>query len=174
MDVYFEYLVKRKNNSKIMLYKILIILALIIVSAYLVKIGFSVPVILLPILVLIGVCVYAVYYILGLFNVEYEYIITNDNMDVDKVVAKRKRKRLISVNLRNIEIMAPVSGAHEKDFGGNSFQGKIDAAVGINEKSTYFLICHSEKRGTVKLIFSPDERIIKAAKTFSPRKVFTD
>lgn len=174
MDVYFEHLVKRRNNSKIMLQKILVILALLIVSAYLVKIGCSVPAILLPILMIIALCVYAVHYILGFFNVEYEYIVTNDTMDIDKVTAKRKRKRLLTVNFRNIEILAPINGAHKKEFESMAFQSKIDASINKNEKDTDFLICHSDKRGTVKLIFSPDERIIKAAKTFSPRKVFTD
>lgn len=174
MDVYFEYLVKRKNNSQTQLYRILVICASVFLFILLVDLGIKFPLFLLLFLLLAVLSIYGARFILGYFNLEFEYIITNGDMDVDKVIAKKKRKRLLTVNFRNIEIMAPVNGAHKKEFNEMPYQKKIDASISEDEKNTYFIIGHSEKHGIVKLIFSPDERIIKAAKTFAPHKVFTD
>lgn len=175
MDIYFECLVKRKNSSQVVLHKILIILALVAFSLLIIDLGLKYPIFLLLGFLVIALAIYwVVHYVFGLFKLEFEYIVTNGDMDVDKIIAKRKRKRLATINFRNIEIMAPVNGAHKKEFNEMTYQKKIDASISADEKNTYFIIGHSEKHGIVKLIFNPDERIIKTAKTFASRKVFTD
>lgn len=40
---------------------------------------------------------YGGYILITNMSVEYEYIVTNGEMDIDKIIAKRRRKRLITV-----------------------------------------------------------------------------
>lgn len=46
-------------------------------------------------------------WLLGNFNIEYEYILTNNDLDIDKVIGKRKRKRMISLDVSTAEAFAP-------------------------------------------------------------------
>ena len=47
------------------------------------------------------------YFLNKQFEIEYEYILTNDELDVDKIIARERRKHLLSVDIRTFEIPAP-------------------------------------------------------------------
>lgn len=106
------------------------------------------------------------------FRVEFEYALTNGEIDVDKITAQRKRKRLITVDLRSTEILAPLNGAHQAEFERANLQTKIDASESPASPGAYCLIVRHEKRGLTRLYFNPDGRMLAAAKTYAPPKVF--
>ncbi|MGN0650800.1 MAG: hypothetical protein ACI4KM_10215 [Oscillospiraceae bacterium] len=104
------------------------------------------------VLVAVGLIAGTVYYISGAY-VEYEYIITNDEMDIDKIIGKRKRKRMITIDLSGAEAFAPYPS--EQDI-------KADATVFASsggEKDAYYLVASHSSYGKVKVIFNPNERI---------------
>ena len=41
------------------------------------------------------------------FDLEYEYLYVNGDIDVDKIMSKQKRKHCASYSLENLEVMAP-------------------------------------------------------------------
>ena len=47
-------------------------------------------------------------------NIEYEYIVTNGELDVDKIMGRSKRKRLVTADARNFEVFAPMEPEYEK------------------------------------------------------------
>ena len=107
------------------------------------------------VLVAVGLIAGTVYYISGAY-VEYEYIITNDEMDIDKIIGKRKRKRMITVDLSGAEDFAPYPS--EQDI-------KADATVFAtsgSEKDAYYLVTAHSSYGKVKIIFNPNEKIREA------------
>ena len=100
MDVFVEQLVKKPANGKTLALKILIIFGVIIVSAfclYLTLLGIILA------LLLIFAAIYGGYYLITGLNAEYEYIITNGEIDIDKIIAQRKRKRLITAKHSKFE-----------------------------------------------------------------------
>lgn len=174
VDVFLEYLVKRRGSGKTALYRLLVVLGVIVTAILMLMLSglfhnFS----MIFMLVFAAAC-YGAWYLFTSLNVEFEYIVTNGEMDVDKIVAQRKRKRLVTVSFRTMELMAPLSGEHRRELESQGRSCKlVDASVSAEEKGTYCIIAHTEKQGQVKLLFSPDDRILKSAQAAAPRKVFT-
>lgn len=174
MDVYLEYLVKKKSTVQSILLTTLIIIGTVILTIALFYASLLVRGLSFLFLLAIAGFIYGAWYLLGTLRVEYECIVTNGEMDVDKIMAQRKRKRLVTVKFKDIEIMAPVNGEHKHEFENQSVATKIDASACPTDKDAYFLIINHSKKGMLRLIFTPDKRIINSAKMFAPRKVFTD
>ncbi len=83
-------------------------------------------------------------------DVEYEYIVTNNELDIDKISGKRKRTRMITVDLSQSEDFYEY---HDKD-------GECDTTVYATnglEADAYCLIVHHSDYGKVNIIFNPNE-----------------
>ena len=48
-------------------------------------------------LIAVGVA-YLTYRFISARNIEYEYIVTNGDLDIDKIISRRKRKRIFSAS----------------------------------------------------------------------------
>lgn len=86
-------------------------------------------------------------------NTEYEYIVTNDDLDVDKIIGKRKRKRMITVNLKAVTEFAPY--LNETDV---SADVTVVAHDGTGE-DLWYLLAQSEKYGNLLILFNPNEAV---------------
>ena len=88
------------------------------------------------------------------FGVEYEYIVTNNEMDIDKILGKRKRKRMITVDLTRAVAFEPYTGQDDQDTEADVI---VQASTGT-EEDAYCLVCEHNDYGKVKVIFNPNER----------------
>lgn len=86
-------------------------------------------------------------------NTEYEYIVTNDDLDVDKIIGKRKRKRMITVSLKTVSEFAPY--LNETDV---SADVTVVAHDGTGE-DLWYLLAQSEKYGNLLILFNPNEAV---------------
>ena len=103
MDIFCEYIVKVKRSPLEILISVLgVFLAaiLIFLSLGLLSTAFSSFVLLID-----AAIVYGVYILVTHFDVEYEYIFTNGDLDIDKIIAKRKRKRMFSLSVKEFELL---------------------------------------------------------------------
>jgi hypothetical protein len=175
MDTFLEYLVKQKKTGKTVILKILIVFGTVLLSLIFLLLCFLKALSAFAFFFLLAIAgvIYGAWLLFRTFRVEFEYIVTNGEMDVDKIFGQQKRKRLVTVNFREMEIMAPMGGEHKREFENQSIQKTIDASVSQDEKGAFFIIASSKKFGRIRLVFTPDERIIKSAQTAAPRKVFT-
>lgn len=113
---------------------------------------------------------YIAYRLIQNQNVEFEYAFTNGELDVDKVVAKRRRKKILTVPVRNFEILARTGGGKFNDY--YRSLPKIEASSG-NFENTYFAVY--SKEGEKKcLVFDPPKRMIDAIKQYCQRGVVED
>lgn len=101
------------------------------------------------------------------FNTEYEYIVTNSTMDIDKIINKSSRKRVLSFELHTVtEIKKFKEGLL------NSVNPKdVVFACSGGDENAYLLISSREGKGTVYLVFAPDERVRGAITKFVPKFV---
>ena len=114
---------------------------------------------------------FGAYWVMGFLNVEYEYIFTNGELDIDVIYNRTRRKRMYSGGVSNFEVMAHVDDKnHSGDF--NSAQETKNYSSGVTTDDTYaFLTTYKGKR--VKIIFEPNEMMLKAISTvLTPRKLF--
>ncbi len=165
MDYFTEYIVRRKKSA----IDILIIAGIIIAALVLSFIGLQFcffPLIGQFVFLLIAGVIWGAWFLITNRNVEFEYIVTNGELDVDKITARRKRKRLLSVPAKEIELIAPIS-----DHSADTVTNIIDASRNVsNDESLCYLIAVKDGVRT-KLIFNPSEKMIKIFKKFRPQAV---
>lgn len=172
MDTFFEQIVSVKKDSKSWLIIIGIVLAATIVSALLFLYAFKY--ITMLVFLLIIAAYYGAWQVIIRQSVEYEYIVTNGSMDVDKIVAQRSRRRELSFELSTVERVekynpsAPPVGNYSKTV----------MACTPDAENTYYMVVTSEAKGTRLLVFKPDERvkgaITKALPRFIANSAFKD
>lgn len=171
MDFFTEYIIKQKKSP--MLWLAVPGMVIAILAVWLLTLPFLASPVLSGIVSLLDAgIVYVAYIVITNFNVEYEYIVTNTELDVDKIINRSKRKRVCTLRLSEIELMAPVGSAEFKSDENSMFKNVYMAAISANHPDAYFVIY--EKNGEKnKLIFNPTDKILEYAKKISPRKVHT-
>ena len=159
-DFYIEQLVKRRNTKRSGLLKILLLLGGC-ASVMLVKVS--------PFLVVVPLAVF--FCILKYFrvtSVEYEYVFFNGNIDIDKVMSKTSRKRLISTGLHEVEVVAPTGSLEIQQYRKVKKYNYSSRRKGV---TTYQMVINHKGR-RARIVFEPNEEFLKEMKLSSPRKVF--
>lgn len=107
------------------------------------------------ILISVGILALGIWLLSGV-NIEYEYIITNNEMDIDKIIGRRKRKRMITVDISKATDFGAFPGTENIDA-----DTTVHATTGTQTDAHYLLVEHGSY-GTVKVIFNPNERTREA------------
>lgn len=112
---------------------------------------------------------YLAYRLITSRNVEFEYIVTNGEIDIDKIISRRKRKRIFSASCKEFDILSPVkSNSFSQSV--QSIKNRIDASSSIDSQDAYFATLNYKGEKTL-LIFEPDERMLNNFKIYIPRKI---
>jgi hypothetical protein len=163
-DVFKEQIVKRQPNAKNTAIKAGLIAGVVIIffvaNIFIGQWGLYVAV----------AAGFFAYILMGRQNVEYEYIFTNGELDIDIIYNKSKRKRLFSGRVTDFEIMAHVEDKNRVgDF--NSATETHDYSSGVVSNDSYaFLTAYKGKR--LKIIFEPNEMMMKCiSSVLTPRKL---
>ena len=165
-DLYTEVMVEKKFTGKDMAVKVGLIFLTVLAAVA----GLTIIPIALVVALALGI---ADYLIIPKLNVEYEYVYVNGELDIDKIYSKSKRKKGASFDLGKMEIMAPVN-SHQLDSHRNNPNIKtIDYSSGMDNAKVYAVIVPGDKE-MHRLLFEPDEVMIKDIRNRMPRKVFTD
>jgi len=168
MDTFMEKLVTRKKT----LTDHLITIGAVVGSALLILLALSIPILIqlgLSI-VLAAAAAYLGYRVITSRNIEYEYIVTNGDLDIDMIVSKRKRKRIFSANCKEFDIVSPVKSSHF-DQAVQSIKNRIDASSSIDSPDAYFITLNYNGERTL-VIFEPTEKMLNNFRLYIPRKVF--
>lgn len=164
MDTFFEQIIAVRKNGKavaaivgIWLAAFLLCFLLFLFSGYLGAFSF----------LLIAGALYGAFKLCCLFNIEYEYIVTNGTMDIDKIINKSSRKRVLSFELQTVSRIekfnpALLSSVNPKE---------VLIACNTDDKEAYLLVSSTEGKGTNYLVFAPDERVRGAIVKFVPKFV---
>lgn len=167
-DVFKEQLVKKEVDFKGLLIKSGIIAGAILVILILYMFSnITIINLLLPFLIM-GVIAGA-YYLFTMQNVEYEYIYTNGDLDIDCIINKSRRKRVFSTNINAIEIMAHIEDKkYENEF--RNLEKTLDFSSSKITHNTYIAkLSYNNKM--IKLIIEPNETIQEAMLlVLTPRK----
>jgi len=162
-DTYVEQLVARKTDKMALVAKV-VIYALIVGCAVL---GFAMK---LFSLYFVAVLLFAAaYFLLPMFDIEFEYLYLSKEISIDKVIAKQRRKHVMTIDLNKVEIIAPAS-SHELDsFNARPHDNKDFSSNEDNAKSFVLAYMDGEKLMLIKMDLNED--ILKAIKMVFPRKI---
>lgn len=126
------------------------------------------PVFMGPVLVL--VIMWGALFLSNRLKKEHEYALTNSVLDIDVIYNKEKRKRLIEIDLKAVNVMASIQDDRHKDALTRS-QKTIDASDGKYTKETYAIMCPHEGQ-VVKILVTPNEDMLNLMYKQAPNKVF--
>ena len=152
MDTFVEQIVKKKKDGKDIALIVGIWILFVIVSAaavlFLRMLGF---------LILCGAG-YGAWWLTTERNREFEYSLTNGSIDIDEIIAQRKRKRIVSVNGEKLES----AGVYDAAAQNRPFDRRVMAAPSETEEGLWYFTYHSKKNGHTAVVFQPDNRVLSA------------
>lgn len=168
MDTFVEQIVVKKKDGKQIA---LMVGAVVLATALMLTIlMFAYYLYVLAPAALAGVG-YGLWWILTAQNIEFEYCVTNGDVDIDQIVARRRRKRIVSVSGKKIESAGRYNPAA---WQGRKIDRFVMAAPAPDAEGLRYFTYHSKKRGYTLVVFQPDERVSEAFYKFLPRLVQLD
>lgn len=154
MDNICEQIVVKSRTGSDRIKAVLIILGMAVLSAALLFLAFITGFLVFLLVAIAGV-VGGIYLLNGI-EVEYEYIVTNNELDIDKIIGRRSRKRMITVDLSQAEDLCVYNAENEPEADATVF-----ATTGL-EKDAYYLFVQHSDYGKVGIIFNPNARTREA------------
>jgi len=167
-DVFIEYMVKQQKTIKTAILKILIAVGTIIFALAMFALVFSQVLWVFSFLavILAVASFFGAYFLVTSLNLEFEYSITNGEMDVDKIIAQRKRQRLMSIKWRNVEGFGKYKPSEHI---GKSRAQKIFACDSPKSDDLWYCITRVPQKGQVLLVFNANEKMLMAIKKYLPK-----
>lgn len=171
-DTFLEQLTKRKMGFLKITYFIFVITLAVVVAAALnvIPLLFGYNIIFVTGIMTIGLG-FLVYLLLRRKKVEYEMIITNDEVSITRIIAKKNREELAEFSLRDCEYIGSVTCER---FAGDrqaaTFRLNItsDRKYKVEDSNWYF---YASMGGyTCVIVFEFDPKYYKTFRRFNPRK----
>lgn len=107
------------------------------------------------------------------FDLEYEYLYVNGDIDVDKIMSKQKRKRCASYSLENMELMAP-SNSHALDSVKNGSNVRVRDFTSLDPNAASYTLVFNSQQGRELVKLELEKEVVQDMKRLAPRKVFLD
>lgn len=166
MDNFAEQLVRKQPNSSDNFKRLFTFVGGIIVTILLIVMAF---INLGNILCFLGLILaagagYGTYFLVQGMYIEYEYTFTNGELDIDKIIAKRRRQELVTAEVRKFTAF----GRYTDDMEESDDMTVVISSDNIASHEYYADFEH-EEYGKTRLIFSPDERMLENIKKTLPR-----
>ena len=162
-DIFIEQLVVIESTAKTKLIKIFLWIVAILLSAGFIALSFLKPSLAFILLLLSAGLLYGAYYLCNQLNIEFEYIITNGDIDIDRIVNKSKRQRMATFNCSAIEKIEKYnSKVHNQS---NEKNKRIYHGCTPNENSIAITVRHP-KGGVYVVVISPDDNFKEAMKKY--------
>ncbi len=173
-DVFLEHIVKKVPTMKDALIKVGIIFAAFILIYLMLTLSAQIPIIssIMP-AVFVALC-FLGYKLFTAQNYEFEYIVTNGELDIDKIIAKRSRKRILNVKPNDFELLAPYNEKNKAAYENGTFAKTIDASSSKYAKDVWFGVAVTKKDGRIRFLFEPTEKMIENMRQHMPRKIQLD
>lgn len=166
-DIFCEHIVKKKKDKSDILFYITASFAAIafmlffILSKALQWLRFFAPMVAV-------VVIYVMVYAMKQRNIEYEYSITNGEMDITQITNRSKRQKLYTIDCRNIQCFGAVIPENKEQY--KKHADKIcNVTTGYKDAKIYFFIVRLDN-STLKVYFEPTEDMIKKCKKYINRQ----
>lgn len=164
-ESYKELLVKKERGAKEALIRVVCVVPTVLLGLLTFLTG---NIIMFIIVIALGV---VDYFVFQWTDIEYEYLYLDKEISVDKIMAKTRRKRIMTITVEKIEIMAP-----EKSYQLDPYRNRqtkvtdLSAGHDLPDQKLYWVYYE----GNQKFLMNLTEDFAKTVKGIAPRKVFTE
>lgn len=164
-ESYKELLVKKEMGLKEKALRVIALVPTILLGLLTLLTG---NIILFIIVVALGVLDYFVF---QWTDIEYEYLYLDKELTIDKIMAKQRRKRVLTLDINKLEILAPVKSYQLDSYKNREVKAEdYSAGRDLPEAKIY----HLYYDGNHKYIINLSDDFAKTIKGIAPRKVFLD
>ena len=163
MDTFFVLLIKIKLTGKV---KAIIVGAILLDIVIVAAVTFFALLFLSPAFtfLIVAAVVYGSYKIISSLSVEFEYIFTNGDLDIDKITAKSSRKRMVSIKCSEIEKYGEYKGQIAPGSVKNTF-----FFCNPDSEGQVYIIAKDRNLGMVMMVLAPEERVKTEIEKAVPR-----
>ncbi len=172
MDIYKEYMIKQKRTPLSLLGAISLWLLAVAFTPF----AFTLSVFTYGLSVPLGIGFYVLaWWFTKNSSVEYEYIFTNGEMDVDRIAGRQVRKRFVTVQVSKFDICAKAQGEQLQKFQNDpSIKITFDASKGPGTDNRYFAVFTNKDGNKMLMFFTPPSGLLELIKTYNPQRTVTD
>lgn len=173
MDSFMEHMIKQRRKSADIFKSVMIIIAAIILSLLVTPIFIVFPQAISIWPLTIAAIFYGAYRLICRFSIEYEYVLTNGELDIDKIVHRKRRKRLITIHSKSFIKFGKVDSSKTTSEDKKELTKIIDASANSPVHPDYYAIFFKNGQ-KMKLIFNPTQKMIEEFKVYAPRVIDTE
>ncbi|MBQ3266213.1 MAG: hypothetical protein IJH07_10605 [Ruminococcus sp.] len=165
MDNLIEQVVPKSKGAgygvkiALIIFIALAIPAALIVIAEITKIAYLVVIGLFSLLF----TVYGAWFFITSLKVEYEYSFLSSILRIDKIIAKRRRRSIVKVDVKKFDDFFPYS---DSEMNKRKFNKVYSVASKEFSESNYVASFHDEAKGKCAIIFSPNEKMLAEMKLY--------
>lgn len=171
MDNISEQLVKINKTPKDLFLASSIWVGAFLLVFLLVLFGLSNPAFFSFLLLLCIGVIFGAYKLSKMLNIEYEYIVINRDLDIDKITAQSSRKRLVSIKLNEVLEFGEFTAEKAQKLANRHFDEKF-ICCNLGDAAHYLTYKHP-KKGMVLLVIAMNERTKSEALKSIPRTVIS-
>ncbi len=157
MDFY-EQIIKQKKNSK----DYFIIVSTVIIGLLFVLLAYMVIPFFLPLWIFIP-CWFG-YFVISGRCLEYEYSITNHVMDIDRIAGKKRRRKMIIIDLKEIQGYGVPNDEGFRHAVRKGLQVLDFSSRVKNEKKKYCIV--PRPKGTYVVVIEPDDTMLSCMEQY--------
>lgn len=168
MEQITEVLVQKEPDKIDVLKKTGIVVAAFIVAVFSMMLAASIEILNSFGLFFAAVVIFVAYKFAQTTDVEYEYCAIDGDIDVDKIFAKKRRKKYVSVTADRIEKIIP---AESEELKTRTDIKKTYFAARSKKDDTNYVVIFKDKAGMSKLVIVDDEKLMLQLLMAMPRKV---
>ena len=122
-------------------------------------------------IIICALSLFASYRIFTSFNIDWEYILVDDEIRFSKIINKTRRKEIITVNLQKTEAVARVEDKEHNQYLNNSNYKKY-IFKSNTDSQCWFIAAATSKGERVCVVFEPDERMLETIRLTVLSKFF--
>ena len=165
MNELTEQVVKKQKDARYYINVLLIVLAAIAIPATLIVFAYITGPAYLVYLALFAAmfCIYGVWFFVTSLRIEYEYAFLLSTLRIDKIIAKRRRKLIVKVDVKTLDDFFPYS---DEEMSAHKFTKIYRACNNEFDKANYVASFHNEAKGRCAIIFAPNEEFVAAMKPY--------
>lgn len=158
MDNFYEQLNRAEGKD---IYKSMKVLSFVFLGIAFMSLNFTSSPLIFLVTLVIGA---SLFFLKKKFLLEYEYDFTNGEIDIDVIIEAKKRKRVISFDVKSIEAYGP-----EIDMVKYKAMGKNINAIATNEEKKVYGAYFAKESTRYYLSFTPDEKFYELIRKYNRR-----
>ncbi len=162
--MYAEAGVKRANTPMSILLRIIIILAVVFSFIFAALVSNK-------LMFVVGIAIACVVvWQWPKFNVEWEYIFVDGQLDFDTISGGEKRKTRLRIDFEEVEVVAPLNSHALDAYRHHKVRNYSSLRKNAN---IYVVVAKVAEEGLCQIYFEPTEKMLKMMKDKSPRKIMS-